>query len=72
MSDRLMDKFLGSSYFSGGNAAYIENLYEDYLHRRDSVPFEWKQYLVYRLLQLFEKIREQKLHFLNLLHSIKH
>ena len=44
MSDRLMDKFLGSSYFSGGNAAYIENLYEDYLHRRDSVPFEWKQF----------------------------
>ena len=44
MAEPLMEKFLESSYFSGGNAAYIETLYDNYLHKRDSVPPQWKDF----------------------------
>ncbi len=37
-----MEQFLRSSHFSGGNAAYIEDLYDNYLHERDAVPAEWR------------------------------
>jgi 2-oxoglutarate dehydrogenase E1 component len=30
MPEGLMEQFLRSSHFSGGNAAYIEELYETY------------------------------------------
>jgi len=33
-----------SSQLSGGNAAYIEDLYEEYLRAPDTVGVEWKQY----------------------------
>jgi len=33
-----MEQFLSSSHFSGGNAAYIEGLYETYLHSPNAVP----------------------------------
>jgi 2-oxoglutarate dehydrogenase E1 component len=36
-----MERFLQSSHFSGGNAAYIEELYEIYLHEPNKVPEEW-------------------------------
>ncbi|HBO15571.1 MAG TPA: 2-oxoglutarate dehydrogenase E1 component, partial [Porticoccaceae bacterium] len=42
MSEGLMEQFLRSSHFSGGNAAYIEDLYDNYLHERDAVPAEWR------------------------------
>lgn len=42
MADGLMERFLQSSHFSGGNAAYIEELYEIYLHEPDQVPEEWR------------------------------
>jgi 2-oxoglutarate dehydrogenase E1 component len=41
MADGLMERFLQSSHFSGGNAAYIEELYEIYLHEPNKVPEEW-------------------------------
>jgi 2-oxoglutarate dehydrogenase E1 component len=37
-----MEQFLSSSHFSGGNAAYIEDLYDTYLHEPEGVPEEWK------------------------------
>ena len=40
-----MEQFLRSSNFSGGNAAYIEELYETYLHEPNSVPEEWSSFL---------------------------
>ncbi|WP_440996776.1 2-oxoglutarate dehydrogenase E1 component [Arhodomonas sp. SL1] len=33
-----------NSYLSGGNASYMEALYEAYLNDPDSVPTEWKRY----------------------------
>lgn len=39
-----MEQFLRSSHFSGGNAAYIEELYETYLHEPNSVPEEWGRF----------------------------
>src|SRR5260370_258746 len=33
-----------SSQLSAGNAAYIEDLYEEYLRAPDAVGAEWKQY----------------------------
>ena len=44
MPDGLMEQFLRSSHFSGGNAAYIEELYETYLHEPNSVPEEWSSF----------------------------
>jgi len=41
MANGLMERFLQSSHFSGGNAAYIEELYEIYLHEPNQVPEEW-------------------------------
>ena len=39
-----MEQFLSSSHFSGGNAAYIEGLYETYLHDPNGVPEEWSRF----------------------------
>lgn len=39
-----MEQFLASSHFSGGNAAYIEELYETYLHEPNGVPEEWGRF----------------------------
>ena len=39
-----MEHFLRSSHFSGGNAAYIEDLYETYLHDRNGVPEQWSNF----------------------------
>jgi len=44
MPDGLMEQFLRSSHFSGGNAAYIEELYETYLHEPNSVSEEWSSF----------------------------
>ena len=42
MQDSIMAQFLKSSHFSEGNAAYIEGLYETYLHNPNGVPEEWR------------------------------
>ena len=39
-----MEQFLSSSHFSGGNASYIEGLYETYLHDPNGVPEEWSSF----------------------------
>jgi 2-oxoglutarate dehydrogenase E1 component len=44
MPEGLMEQFLSSSHFSGGNAAYIEELYETYLHEPNGVPEEWGRF----------------------------
>src|SRR5690625_4833149 len=33
-----------SSYLSGNNAAFLEELYESYLQDADSVPAQWRLY----------------------------
>jgi len=38
-----MQSWWDSSQFSGGNAAYLEVLYEQYLHDAGSVPEEWQE-----------------------------
>ena len=43
MSDSLMDLQLRESHFSGGNFAYIEQLYETYLIDPNAVPENWRQ-----------------------------
>ena len=40
----MMKAFQGSSYLFGGNAPYIEELYENYLANPGSVPAEWRSY----------------------------
>lgn len=39
-----MEEQRRSSYLSGGNAAYVENLYENYLRDPNAVPSEWRDY----------------------------
>ena len=47
MPEGPMEHFLRSSHFSGGNAAYIEDLYDTYLHDRNGVPEEWSSFFDY-------------------------
>src|SRR5947207_5547622 len=40
----MMKEFLNNSYLFGGNAPFIEELYEKYLVNPASVPDEWREY----------------------------
>jgi 2-oxoglutarate dehydrogenase E1 component len=40
----MMKDLMAGSYLSGGNAAYIDELYEAYLQGADTVAPEWKKY----------------------------
>ena len=40
----MMRAFLSNSYLFGGNAPYVEELYENYLHNPGSVPEHWRQW----------------------------
>lgn len=42
MQDKSMKALRATSYLSGGNATYIEELYENYLKDPESVPQEWQ------------------------------
>jgi 2-oxoglutarate dehydrogenase E1 component len=44
MQDSIMEHFLKTSYYSGANAGYIEDLYEVYLHDPNSVPEKWRAF----------------------------
>jgi len=44
MQDSIMEHFWRSSHISGGNAAYVEALYDTYLHDANAVPEEWRTY----------------------------
>ncbi len=40
----MMKSFQGNSYLFGGNAPYVEELYESYLNNPGSVPEQWRSY----------------------------
>jgi 2-oxoglutarate dehydrogenase E1 component len=40
----MMKELLSTSYLFGGNAPFVEELYESYLHNPQSVPEEWREY----------------------------
>src|SRR5258708_3484869 len=40
----MMKEMLGNSYLFGGNAPFIEDLYETYLQNPDAVTPEWRRY----------------------------
>jgi 2-oxoglutarate dehydrogenase E1 component len=44
MQNSSMDLLWQSSHISGGNATYVENLYESYLKDPNSVPEQWRDY----------------------------
>lgn len=44
MQDKSMKALQATSYLSGGNAAYIEELYETYLKDPEGVPQEWQSF----------------------------
>ena len=44
MQDSIMEHFWSSSHISGGNAAYVEELYDTYLHNPNAVSEEWRNY----------------------------
>ncbi len=44
MHENSMEMLWRSSHISGGNAAYVEELYEGYLEDPNSVPEEWRGY----------------------------
>ena len=44
MSANLLQQFAASSQLSGGNAAFVEELYENYLRDANSVAPEWRKY----------------------------
>ncbi|WP_271411852.1 2-oxoglutarate dehydrogenase E1 component [Pseudomonas sp. Q1-7] len=44
MQESEMQRMWNSGHLSGGNAAYVEELYELYLHDPNAVPEEWRTY----------------------------
>lgn len=44
MQDSIMEQFWSTSHISGGNASYVEELYDTYLHNPNAVPEEWRNY----------------------------
>lgn len=44
MQDNLLEQFQRTSHISGGNAAYVEDLFEQYLKDPNSVPESWREY----------------------------
>lgn len=44
MQESSMELLWGSSHISGGNAAYVETLYEQYLFDPNSIPEKWREY----------------------------
>ena len=40
----MMTQLFGTSYLFGGNAPFVEELYENYLDNPGSVPDEWRDY----------------------------
>ena len=39
----MMKQFQSNSYLFGGNAPYVEELYESYLDNPGSVPEKWRE-----------------------------
>ncbi len=46
MHDQSMQSYWDSSHIAGGNAAYVEALYEQFLHNPEAVSEEWQRYFV--------------------------
>jgi len=44
MQDSVMQRMWDSAHLSGGNAEYVEELYELFLHDPSAVPEEWRSY----------------------------
>ncbi len=44
MHDSIMELMWKSGHLSGGNASYVEQLYDQFLKEPDSVPQEWRTY----------------------------
>ncbi|HEY8330200.1 MAG TPA: 2-oxoglutarate dehydrogenase E1 component [Pseudomonas sp.] len=44
MHESVMQRMWNSAHLSGGNAAYVEELYELFLHDPNAVPEEWRTY----------------------------
>jgi 2-oxoglutarate dehydrogenase E1 component len=44
MQDQSMQQYWRSSHIAGGNAAYVEDLYEAYLIDASDVPDQWREY----------------------------
>ena len=44
MHESVMQRMWNSAHLSGGNAAYVEELYELFLHDPNAVPEEWRNY----------------------------
>ncbi|GLS25961.1 2-oxoglutarate dehydrogenase E1 component [Marinibactrum halimedae] len=44
MQDSIMELLWRTSHISGGNAAYVEELYDTYLHDPHAVPEQWREY----------------------------
>lgn len=40
----MMNDYLSNSYLFGGNAPYVEEMYEQYLNNPGSVPEQWRDY----------------------------
>ena len=39
-----MEQLWSTGHISGGNAAYVEGLYDTYLHDSSAIPSEWREY----------------------------
>ncbi len=58
MQESVMQRMWSSAHLSGGNAAYVEELYELYLHDPNSVSEEWRTYFQ-KLPAYWRKTRDE-------------
>jgi len=61
MHDSIMDMMWRSGHISGGNAAYVEELYDQYLNDPAQVPDQWREYFE-TLPQISEGVSEDVSH----------
>jgi len=54
MQNNSLKKWMESSYFSGNNGAYIEEIYESFLNDPNNISDEWKQ--------VFQSLPQTKYH----------
>ncbi len=64
MRDHSMEQFWQSSHIAGGNAAYVEDLYESFLLNPDTVPEQWRAYF-----EQLPQVQTQQISILDTPHS---
>ena len=65
MQESSMEQLWRSSHIAGGNATYVEDLYEVYLKNPNGVPEQWREYF-----HKLPRVRSEVVQLLDVPHSV--